>query len=102
MLKTKAALNSLWTAGSFNNGSPTLWAIGWMAKPRPKHRAVAATGGSRAAFFVYPEDDLAIVVLTNLAGAYPEDFIDEIAGIYDPEIATSDPVTALRMELRER
>ena len=73
-----------------------------MTRPRPKHRAVDATGGSRAAFFVYPEDDLAIVVLTNLAGAYPEDIIDEIAGIYDPQIALSDPVTALRMELRER
>src|SRR5215217_8120217 len=78
LLTTKSALETLWTAGTFNNGQPTLWAIGWMAKPRPKHRAVAATGGSRAAFFVYPEDDLAVVVLTNLAGAFPEEFIDEL------------------------
>jgi tetratricopeptide (TPR) repeat protein len=76
--------------------------LGWVTKPRPKHRAVIATGGSRAAFFVYPEDDLAVVVLTNLAGAFPEEFIDELAGIYKPEIAASDPVTALRMELRTR
>lgn len=79
-----------------------MWAIGWMTKPRPKHRAVVATGGSRAAFFVYPEDDLAIVVLTNLSGTFPEEFVDEVAGIYNPEIALSDPVTALRMELRKR
>jgi len=102
LLTTKSALETLWTAGTFNNGQPTLWAIGWMAKPRPKHRAVAATGGSRAAFFVYPEDDLAVVVLTNLAGAFPEEFIDELAGYYKPEIAASDPVTALRMALRQR
>jgi CubicO group peptidase (beta-lactamase class C family) len=102
LLKTKAALETLWTAGTFNNNEPTLWTVGWMAKPRPKHRAVAATGGSRAAFFVYPEDDLAVIVLTNLAGAFPEDFIDELAGYYKPEIAASDPVTALRMQLRER
>jgi len=63
---------------------------------------VIATGGSRAAFFVYPDDDLAVVVLTNLAGAYPEEFIDELAGYYNPEISASDPVTALRMELRHR
>jgi CubicO group peptidase (beta-lactamase class C family) len=102
LLKTKPALNTLWTAGKFNDGSPTQWALGWVAKPRPAHRAVIATGGSRAAFFVYPEDDLAIVVLTNLAGAFPEEFIDELAGIYNPEIPSSDPVTAIRMELRKR
>ncbi|HET8782716.1 MAG TPA: serine hydrolase [Pyrinomonadaceae bacterium] len=102
LLKTKSALDTLWRAGTFNDGSATTWAIGWMTKPRPKHRAVIATGGSRAAFFVYPEDNLAIVVLTNLAGAFPEEFVDEIAGIYNPEIALSDPVTALRMELRKR
>ena len=102
LLKTKSALETLWTAGTFNNKQPTLWAIGWMAKPRPRHRAVAATGGSRAAFFVYPEDDLAVVVLTNLAGAFPDDFIDELAGYYKSDTAASDPVTALRMELRKR
>lgn len=102
LLKTKPALETLWTSGTFNNGQPTLWANGWMAKPRPKHRALAATGGSRAAFFVYPEDDLAVVVLTNLAGAFPEEFVDELAGYYKPEIAASDPVTALRIKLRQR
>jgi tetratricopeptide (TPR) repeat protein len=102
LLKTQAALQALWTAGTFKDGTPTLWALGWVTKPRHKHSAVIATGGSRAAFFVYPEDDLAIVILTNLAGAYPEEFIDEMAGIYNPEIAASDPVTALRIELRRR
>lgn len=102
ILKTKSALNEMWTAGKFNDGSPTEWTLGWMTKPRPAHRAVIATGGGRAAFFVYPEDDFAVIVLTNLAGAFPEDFIDELAGIYQPEIAASDPVTALRIELRTR
>lgn len=102
LLKSKTSLDTLWKAGEYNNGQPTLWAIGWMTKPRHKHRAVIATGGSRAAFFVYPEDDLAVIVLTNLVGAYPEEFIDELAGYYKPEIVAADPVTALRMELRTR
>lgn len=102
LLKTKTALDTLWTAGTYNNGNATLWATGWMTKPRPGHRAVIATGGSRAAFIVYPEDDLAVIVLTNLVGAFPEEFIDELAGLYKPHIAASDPVTALRMELRKR
>lgn len=102
LLKSPAALQALWTAGSYNDGRPTQWAMGWMSKPRPKHRAVIATGGGRAAFLVYPEDDLGIVVLSNLAGAYPEDFVDELAGLYSPAIAAADPITRLRMTLRKR
>jgi len=102
LLKTKAALDALWTPGKYNDGSPTQWALGWVTKPRPRHRAVIATGGGRAAFFVYPDDDLAVVVLTNLAGSFPEEFIDELAGLYDPKISASDPVTALRVRLRVR
>jgi CubicO group peptidase (beta-lactamase class C family) len=102
LLKTKTALDTLWTPGTLNDGSAAQWALGWVTKPRLKHRAVIATGGGRAAFFVYPEDDLAIVVLTNLAGAYPEEFIDELAGFYNPEIPAFDPVTTLRVKLRER
>lgn len=102
ILKTKTALKTLWTAGTYNNNQPTQWALGWVTKPRPKHSAVIMTGGGRSAFFVYPEDDLAVVVLTNLSGASPEDFIDELAGYYNPEISASDPVTALRMQLNKR
>ena len=102
LLKTKAALNTLWTAGKYNNGAATQWALGWVTKPRPKHSAIIATGGGRSAFFVYPDDDVAVVVLTNLAGAFPEEFIDELAGFYNPEISASDPVTALRIRLRQR
>jgi CubicO group peptidase (beta-lactamase class C family) len=102
LLRTKAAFKTLWTPGTYKDGSPTQWALGWVTKPRPRHSAVIATGGSRAAFFVYPEDDLAVVVLTNLAGAFPEEFIDELAGFYVPGIPESDPITALRVRLRER
>jgi len=31
-----------------------------------------------------------------------EEFVDELAGYYKPEIAASDPVTALRIQLRKR
>jgi CubicO group peptidase (beta-lactamase class C family) len=102
LLRTKSALQTLWTAGSFNNGSPTQWALGWMSKPRPQHSAIVATGGTRTAIFVYPVDNLAVIVLTNLVGSAPEEFVDELAGFYNPEISASDPVTALRIALRER
>lgn len=102
LLRTKSALKTLWTAENITNGSAPQWALGWVTKPRPQHSAVTATGGGRTAIFVYPEDDLAVIVLTNLAGSFPEEFVDELAGIYNPEISASDPVTALRMRLRER
>lgn len=102
LLKTKTAVKTLWTAGTYNNGAPTQWAIGWMTKPRAKHSAMIATGGGRSAFFVYPDDDLAVVVLTNLAGASPEEFIDELAGYYNPAVSAADSVTTLRIQLRKR
>ncbi|SHL35781.1 CubicO group peptidase, beta-lactamase class C family [Chitinophaga jiangningensis] len=102
LLADKKFKDTLWTAGKYNNGAPTQWALGWVTKPRPAHRAVTASGGGRAAFFIYPEDNMAVVVLTNLAGAYPEDFIDELAGYFNPAIPASDPITTLRMALDEK
>jgi CubicO group peptidase (beta-lactamase class C family) len=102
LLKTKDALKTLWTPGTYNSGSPTQWALGWVTKPRPKNSAVIATGGGRSAFVVYPDDDLAVVVLTNLAGSSPEEFIDELAGYFNPDIPASDPVSLLRIQLRKR
>ncbi len=103
LLKTKTALNTLWTAGTYNNGTPTPWALGWgLTKFRAKHKAVGMSGGGRSAFLVYPDDDLAIIVLTNLGGSSPENFIEELAGYYNPDIPASDPVTTLRIQLKKR
>ncbi|WP_425290757.1 serine hydrolase [Spirosoma linguale] len=103
LLKTKAARDTMWTAGRYNNGSPTQWALGWgLTKFRPKHWAVGMSGGGRSAFLVYPDDDLAVIVLTNLAGSSPENFIEEIAGYYNPDIPASDPITSLRLQLQKR
>jgi len=103
LLKTKAALNTLWTAGTYNNGTPTPGALGWgLMKARAKHRAVGMSGGGRSAFLVYPDDDLAVIVLTNLGGSSPENFIEELAGYYNPDIPASDPVTTLRVQLKKR
>ena len=67
------------------DGKPTVWALGWPAFPREKHPAVAGIGGAQAAFFIYPEDDVGIVILTNLAGAQPEQFIEQVAQFYGSE-----------------
>ena len=102
IFRTRAALTTLWTAARYNDGSPAQWALGWVTKPRPQHSAVIITGGGRTAICVYPDDDMAVIVLTNLSGATPEDFIDELAGNYNPAIPLSDPVTTLRLQLQQR
>lgn len=81
-LISPASRKAMWTTGKMPDGKPTAWALGWPAYPREKHPAVAGIGGNSAAFYIYPEDDVGIVVLTNLSGARPEAFIEQIAEFY--------------------
>ncbi|TGE20215.1 serine hydrolase [Hymenobacter elongatus] len=110
-----ASLTTLWTPGLLNNGTTrgfskqlNGYALGWPTVARPEHRAVAAVGGGRSAVFIYPEDDLAVVVLTNLTGANPDRFVDEIASYYVPDMRVAagfgmpPQLRALHNELRQR
>ncbi len=103
LFQKASTLDRMWSPGKFNNGTPTNWARGWgIAKFRKNHKAIGMSGGNRSALLVYPDDHLAVIVLTNLAGSAPEDFIEEIAGCYDPDITKADPLTYLRKSLREK
>lgn len=78
-------VETMWTPVAFNDGKPGQWGMGWTVLARgPGERAVGMTGGARSAFFIYPEHKVAVVILTNLSGAYPEDMIDEIAAAFAP------------------
>lgn len=83
-LISKASLQTMWTAEKLNNGSHGEWAAGWPVLQTTPELRVAGIGGARAAFIVYPERRLAVVILTNLAGANPQRFIQRIADIYRP------------------
>lgn len=92
-LKEKASITALWTPAKLNNGKTggfsrvmNGYAAGWPIIPREEHPAASPVGGGRSAVFVYPNDNLSIVVLTNLSGGSPEGFIDELAGFYIPEM----------------
>jgi CubicO group peptidase (beta-lactamase class C family) len=100
-LLDRASLETMWTRVPFNDGQPGQWGMGWQILPRGDDRAVGMTGGGRAAFYLYPRQDVAVVLLTNLAGSYPEDMIDRIASIYAPGLQLSG-VPALRIALEER
>jgi hypothetical protein len=48
-------------------------------RPDDRHPFVGGTGGIRAAFFVYPKDQFAVIVLTNAQGARPESLVEGVA-----------------------
>ena len=97
-LLSQAGLARLWQRGQFNNGKPAPWALGWPVIRDQRYRAVAAFGGARSAYYIYPDNDLAVIVLTNLAGAAPEQMIDVIAGYFLPGLRkVSGGYTAYRL-----
>lgn len=112
LLKENKNLAALWTPAILNNGKTggfdnllNGYAAGWPTVERAEYPAVAPVGGGRSAVMVYPKDNLSIIVLTNLNGAFPERFIDELAGFYIPEMKKlkekgfSPAVTALKNTL---
>lgn len=100
-LLTPAAKQTMWTPVAYSDGKAGQWGMGWLVLDRPAHRAVAMTGGSRSAVYLYPDDKVGVVILTNLAGSTPEDLIDEIAQGFIPGM-TLTGVPALRAALAGR
>jgi len=82
LLSKPASLERLWQADVLNDGKPNIWAMGWPILAGTTHRAVGGIGGGRSTFFVYPDDGVAVIVMTNLVGANPQNLIDTIAGYY--------------------
>jgi len=74
----------MWSPEKLNSGSDGDWGNGWPVLQKTPELQVAGIGGARAAFIVYPDQRLAVIVLTNLAGANPQRFIPRIAEFYKP------------------
>jgi CubicO group peptidase (beta-lactamase class C family) len=84
LLKEESSLAALWAPSILNDGKNGTWGLGWPIYARAKHTCYVPFGGAKAAFAVYPEDDVAVVILTNLQGSMPERFIDRVAAYYIP------------------
>jgi CubicO group peptidase (beta-lactamase class C family) len=91
LLKNKRSLTTMWTPVRPTTGEsgPWAWSIGWPVLSRPKHPEYGASGAEKAAFAVYPNDDLSVVILTNLQGASPEQFLDKVAAFFIPDLIVS-------------
>lgn len=89
LLKNPGSLQTLWAPVKLNNGKTegfggafTGFSLGWSVIDRKEHPGVAGIGGGRAAIVVYPKDDIAIIILTNLSGCAPEKMADVIEKFY--------------------
>ncbi len=95
----RAALPTLWTPATLASGERTRRALGWEAGERAAHRWAGQSGGNRGAFAIYPDDDVAVVILTNLSGASPEQLLDQVAAEFVPAFELPG-VTRLRAALQ--
>ena len=111
-LLSKQSIEALWTPATLKNGETAGfndfvngYAIGWPLIVRDNHIAAIPIGGNRTVFAVYPDDDLSVIILTNLMGGLPDQFIDEVAGFYIEDMkiengfTLSDDLNDLRISL---
>jgi len=82
-------LNTLWSPIRLDNGEIyeengflNQSSIGFYSSSRAKNPVIASLGGNRNALYIYPKDSISVVILTNLVGSRPENFIEEIANLY--------------------
>jgi CubicO group peptidase (beta-lactamase class C family) len=83
----EAALREMWTISSLDDGSPARMGpvglgLGWLVDDRSAHPSVTMTGAGSSAFKHFVDDDLTVVVLTNLQGAGPWGLVDGVANVY--------------------
>jgi len=77
----------MWTPVKLNDGKPNKdgYGFGWFIHDDKGHHVIEHAGawqGFTANISRYVDDKMTIVVLTNLAGAKPEEITDHVAGMY--------------------
>jgi CubicO group peptidase (beta-lactamase class C family) len=87
-----SSLKQMWTIAKLNDGSPNPdnYGFGWFIDGIRGHRIIEHEGewqGFATQISRYVDDKLTIVVLTNLAGANPDEIAHHVAGLYVPELS---------------
>ena len=92
-LLKQSSLDRIWTVYPLNNGKPNLahYGFAWVIDDQNGHRRLSHGGawqGFTCEISRYPDDSLAVVVLTNLDAAHsqPGLFARVIAGIVEPPL----------------
>ena len=86
-LLTRSSLEQMWTPAKLKNGQPNKdgYGFGWSIGERHGHRVISHGGawqGFETTIVRYVDDQLTVVVLTNLAGAEPGVIAGHVADMY--------------------
>ena len=90
-LLKQSSLDRMWTVYPLNDGkpNPANYGFGWSMEPVNGHRTTQHGGawqGFTCFILRYPDDNLSVAVLTNLAGGGPRMFARVVAGIINPAL----------------
>jgi len=89
------SLHALWTNGTLPNGQRMHYAMGFVVDTIGEHREIWHNGyspkaGGYCLNAIFPEDDLAVVVLSNATeGSFrgqPEKIVKNVLALYDPRV----------------
>ena len=88
-IPSPGGLDSAWSPVRLNDGGSFPYGFGWDLDDQRGHPRIGHTGswqGFKTAIYRYPEFDLTVVMLANLAQAQPGAVAQGIAGIIQPEL----------------
>ena len=88
-LPPASVLDEAWTPARLKDGGAFPYGYGWGLGEQRGHRRIGHTGswqGFKTAIYRYPEFDLTVVALANLAEATPGPIAEGIAGIVEPRL----------------
>lgn len=90
-LISRASYDQMWTPFKLANGlpNPDGYGFGWFIHDEKGHRLIEHEGawqGFNTNISRYVDDQLTIVILTNLDGAHPDDLSHHVAGLVIPAL----------------
>ena len=96
-LPSAPVLDEAWTPVRLNDGGDFPYGYGWDLSAQRAHRRIGHTGswqGFKTAIYRYPEFDLTVIALANLAEATPGPIAQGIAGVIEPALQPAELLTA--------
>jgi CubicO group peptidase (beta-lactamase class C family) len=96
-IPTVELLDSAWSPVRLNDGGRYPYGFGWDLSEQRGHRRIGHTGawqGFKSALYRYPEFDLTVIVLANLAQAEAGALAQGIAGVMEPALRPPHLMTA--------